>query len=155
MKVAFRHEIEIAASSDVVYLFFDHIAENYTRWHTNHVEFRWVKEHSLIEGAVASVKHRIHGKVYDLQIRFTKVISGRLVAFEWRNSNGSFFAPEDKWLFETIGENCRFVSESELVLRDVPAPSKQVEEAIASFRKHLTEEGENLKFFIETRPMSG
>ncbi len=42
MRATFRHEIEMAASPESVYSFFEHIEENYRAWHPDHVSFRWV-----------------------------------------------------------------------------------------------------------------
>lgn len=149
MRVTLRHEIEIAASPESVYAFFERIAENYTRWHPDHIAFRWVKGEGIAEGAVAYSEQRIHGKVHKLPARFTKVIPARLVEFKWVNPIARFFAPRNVWLFEPTDRGCRFVAESDLRLGWGSSRLKHVQEAIASGRKHLAEEGENLKRLME------
>ena len=149
MKVTLRHETEITASTKTVFFFFEHIAKNYTTWHPDHINFRWITGDSLKAGVVAYVEHRIRGKIHTLDTRFTKLVPNQLIEFEWGNPNGSFYASRDVWLFENTSRGCRFVSECDLVLKDVSSLSKEVEKVLAAIRKHLAEEGENLKRLVE------
>jgi hypothetical protein len=47
MRVALRPEIEIHASPEAVYAFFEDIEENYTKRHPDHIVFHWVAGENL------------------------------------------------------------------------------------------------------------
>jgi uncharacterized protein YndB with AHSA1/START domain len=153
--VTIRHEIEIAASSASVYSFFEHIEENYTKWHPDHVVFRWIKGDGLAEGSVAYSEQRMRGKVHGLPARFTKVVPAKRVEFELTNPIARFFAPRYLWLFEATEGGCRFVAEGDVRLGRISSRLRHVQEALAAGRKHLAEEGENLKRLVEAGATDG
>lgn len=149
MIVTLRHAIEIDASPREVYAFFEHIEENYTRWHPDHIVFRWMKGNTLAEGAEAYSQQRAHGKAHTLSVRFTRVVPTERVEFRWINPLIRFFAPRNVWLFERTDEGCRFIAESDVRLGWIFARLKRTQEGLAAIRRHLKEEGENLKRLVE------
>jgi hypothetical protein len=150
MRVTLKHEIEIAASPKNTYSFFENIGRNYTKWHPDHVSFRWVTGNFLAPGATACFTHRIEGTVHELPAQFTGLIAGQRIEYEWQNASGGFSAPRNVWIFKATDRGCLFVSESELLLENVSSLSKQVEAALTGVQRHLAEEGENLKTIVES-----
>ena len=155
MIVTLRHEIEIAASPESVYSFFEHLPENYTKWHPDHIVFRWIEGDGLAEGSVAYSEQRMRGKVHKLPARFTKVIPAERVEFELTNPIARFFAPRYVWLFESTAGGCRFVAEGDARLGWISARLKHVQGALAAGQKHLAEEGESLKRLVESGEAGG
>jgi len=150
-----RHEIEIAATPASVYAFFENIQENYTKWHPDHIVFRWTRGDGLVEGAVAYSEQRIHGKVHGMPVRFTKVVPAKRVEFELTNPIARFFAPRYLWLFEETEGGCRFVAEGDVRLGGIVSRLRHVQQALAAGRRHLAEEGENLKRLVESGAARG
>ena len=144
-----RHEVRIDASPEAVYAFFENLEANYTRWHPDHIVFRWTKGSGLEEGAVAYSEQRVHGKVHKLSAEFTEVLPGRRVVFRWVNPLARLFAPRNIWIFEPDHGGCRFRAEGEVRLGWISSRLKRTEEALAAGLRHLAEEGENLKRLVE------
>ena len=149
MIVTLRHEIEIDAPPERVYAFFENIEENYTKWHPDHIVFRWTKGAGLEEGAVAYSEQRMHGKVHKLSARFTQVIPNRRVEFRWTNPIARFFAPRNVWIFEPTNGGCRFIAEGDIRLGWISSRMKRVRNALEQGKTHLRQEGENLKRLVE------
>jgi uncharacterized protein YndB with AHSA1/START domain len=149
MNFTFRNEVQIAASPEAVYSFFDHLPENYTSWHPDHLGFRWIAGNCLSAGVIAEVDHILGGKARRLPTKFTAIVPNKRIELEWGDPNGSFFAPHDSWAFEATTGGCRFVSECELVVTGDSSLSKKIDEALAVVRKHLAEEVKNLKRIVE------
>jgi uncharacterized protein YndB with AHSA1/START domain len=148
VRVTLRHEIEIHARPERVYAFFENLERNYTKWHPDHVVFRWVKGGGLEEGATAYAEQRMRGKLHRLPVRFTKVIPNRLIEFEWVNPLARFFAPRNVWIFEATNGGCRFIAECEIRLGWISSRMSHVRRALDRGRTHLREEGENLKRLV-------
>jgi uncharacterized protein YndB with AHSA1/START domain len=149
MNFIFRNEAEITASPEAVYSFLEHLPQNYTSLHPDHLGFRWISGNGISAGALASVDHLLGGKVRTLPTKFTVVVPNKRIEFEWGDPNGSFFAPRDSWTFEATAGGCRFVSECELIISGVSSQSKKIDDALAVIRKHLGEEAQNLKRIME------
>ncbi len=149
MRVTLRHSIDIDAPPEAVYAFFDNLEENYTKWHPDHVVFRWVEGRGIQEGVVAYSEQRMHGKVHKLPARFSKVIPNRRIEFVWVNPLFRFFAPVNIWIFEPIDGGCRFTAESVIRLGWISSRMESMKKKLDDGRKHLAEEGENLKRLVE------
>jgi len=149
MIVTLRHEIEIDASPQRVYAFFEKIEQNYAKWHPDHRVFRWVTDGGLKQGAVAYSEQMMHGKLHKLRARFTKVIPNRIVEFKWVNPIIRFFAPRNVWIFEATDTGCKFIAEGDVRIGWISSRMKRVRIALDQGRAHLKEEGENLKQLVE------
>jgi uncharacterized protein YndB with AHSA1/START domain len=150
MIVSLKHEIQIAASPKTVFSFFENLEQNYTRWHPDHIGFHWVSGNTIEKGTTVCFIHRINGKVHELPAKFTDLSLGHLIEYVWRTSKGNFSAPKNLWRFIDSNGGCLFISESELLFESVSSLSAQLETALTEVRKHLAEEGENLKILVET-----
>jgi uncharacterized protein YndB with AHSA1/START domain len=149
MRVTLSHKIDIDASPESVFAFFMNIEANYTKWHPDHVVFRWVKGNLLEEGAIAYSEQYMHGSLHKLKARFAKVIPNRRVEFLWVNPLLRFFAPRNAWILEPLNGGCRFTAESDIRLGWISSRMNRVKRRLDGGRKHLAEEGENLKHLVE------
>jgi uncharacterized protein YndB with AHSA1/START domain len=150
MILTLSHAVEVNATPEVVYQFFVEIEENYTKWHPDHVVFRWVEGSALKEGAIAYSEQYVHGSLHKMKARFTKVIPKRRIEFSWVNPFQRFFAPRNEWTFEPTSRGCRFSAEHDIRLGWVSSRMGRVKRGLDAVRKHLREEGENLKRLVET-----
>jgi hypothetical protein len=71
------------------------------------------------------------------------------------NPFARFFAPRYLWLFEATEGGCRFVAEGDVRLGSILSRLRHVQQALAAGRKHLAEEGENLKRLVESSVAGG
>lgn len=149
MRVTMSHSIDIDASPEEVFAFFVNIEENYTKWHPNHNEFRWIKGRPMEVGSVAFADQMGRGKSQKLNTRIDRVEPNRRIEFSWTNPFAKFFLPRNAWLFEPINGGCRFTAESDVRLGWISSRMAHVKEGIEEGRKHLKEEGENLKRLVE------
>ena len=55
--------------------------ESYRAWHPDHVNLRWIKGEPLQEGAIVYAEERLHGRLYKLKFRITRVVPNWLIAY--------------------------------------------------------------------------
>ena len=151
MRITLSHTTEINASPETVYAFFVNIEQNYTKWHPDHVVFRWIEGEALEEGATAYSEQYAHGSIHKMKPRFTKVIPNRRVEFSWMNPFHRFFAPRNVWKFESTPGGCRFSAEHDIRLGWISSRMDRVKRGLDAGRQHLKEEGENLKRLVEAQ----
>ena len=154
MRITTRHSIDIDAPPEAVYAFFEGLEENYTKWHPDHISFRWAQENGLEEGAIAYAAQRVHGKIHKTPARFTRVEPNRRIEFVWANPFLRFFAPLNVWIFEPIDGGCRFTAEGVVRLGWISSRMKHVQRVLEEGRRHIAEEGENLKRLVEAGEVS-
>ena len=95
------------------------------------------------------VEERLHGRLHRLRLRATEVVPGEVVRYASRGFAGAFIiAPE--------GDGTRFTAElsfgtrTPIVGRALDAVASFVlRSRLEAFRKHMHEEGENLKRLLE------
>ena len=123
-------------------------------WHPDHVELRWIKGEPLQEGSILYAEEYIHGRLYRLKLRVTKVVPNRVI--EYRSLFPfSILAPGNTFLVEPKGENsCIFTAMVGLRRLGLPRwlPKKlrkNPKYIIAATEQHMKEEGENLKRALE------
>ena len=149
MRITLGHTIDIDAAPEAVYSFFANIEENYTKWHPDHVVFRWIGGNRLEEGATAYSEQYMHGSLHKLKAVFTKVVPNRMIEFRWANPFLRFIAPRNVWIFEPVDGGCRFTAESDIRMGWISSRMERVKRKLDTSRKHLQEEGENLKRLVE------
>jgi len=71
MIVTLRHSVEIDATPESVWVFFDSIENNYTKWHPDHVMFRWVEGKRFEKSAVAYTEQNVHGSLHKMKVKCT------------------------------------------------------------------------------------
>lgn len=143
----FHDEVRIAAPAARIFAFFCEMEENYTRWHPDHQEFRWLTEGGLREGAVSHFVERIGGKVLTKDVVYTRVEPDRYIEFTLRNRLYSFVMPRLSFRILPDGDGCRFVAE--IYIRTGPIGAWLNRHEFAAVRVHMREEAENLKQLME------
>ena len=155
--ITITDSIEIEATPEQV---FDWLVErfkgkdsNQTR-HPDHVDIRWIKGESLQEGSIVYAEEYLHGRLYRLKLRVTKVVPNRVIEYK-SLFPFSILAPGNAFLVEPKGENsCVFIATVGLRRLRLPRlPSrkrrKNGKHRIKAIQQHMKEEGENLKRALE------
>ncbi len=153
--IVLRDEVEIGAPPERAFAFLSRIDLHYTDWHPNHRGAEWVEGQPGEAGAVLAVEEVLHGKLHRLRLRITAVRPGREIryrigpgargAFRFARLNGGVrFAAE-----LTFGWNRPLLSR----LLD-PMLARLLGKRLEALRRHMEEEGRNLKALLERRSVS-
>lgn len=127
--------------------------ESYQAWHPDHVDIRWIKGEPLEEGSILSADEYLHGALHTLKFRIVRIMPNRRI--EYRSLFPlSLLAPGNTFEIESEGEGrCTFTASGSLRLPRwlFENVSKRHRGKIEAVKKHMKEEGENLKKAVEAR----
>jgi hypothetical protein len=146
--------IEIKTTPEKVFNFFFHLVddESYRDWHPDdHVAFRWIKGRPWEEGSVGYAEEYIHGKLHKLKFVITKLIPNRLIEYAPTSWFRRIYFPKNRFTVEPKQGACIFTAQGTIrvgwLIRILA--KKRLERGLSSVRKHMKEEGENLKRILE------
>jgi len=153
--VFLKHSIEIWTTPEKIFEFFSHLAddESYRTWHPqDHVAMRWTKGSPWQEGSVVYAEEYFHGKLHKLTFVVTKVVPNREIEYAPVSRFLRRYVPKMTFSIEPKGAGCVFTATTHYRLALLPRllAKKSVELGLSSVRKHMKEEGENLKKILET-----
>lgn len=146
--------IEIGASADSAFAQLrEYLSdkESYLAWHPEHVELRWIKGEPMREGSILYAEEYLHGRLHKLKFRVTKVVPNRLIAYRPLFPL-SIIATGNVFRFELRGEGrCTFTADGRIrfPLWLFKRMHKEHTGKLAASKKHMQEEGENLKKAVE------
>ena len=150
--ITLKESIEVKASPEKIFewlvqRFKD--KESYQAWHPDHIDIRWVKGGTLEEGSVVYAEEYLHGELHKLKFVITKVVPNKEI--EYRPLFPlSLFVPRNTFLIEPKGENsCVFTATGRW--RAGPLFEKLGKNRIDATKRHMKEEGENLKKAVEKK----
>ena len=132
---------------EAVFAFFDNMAENYRRWHPDHVLFRWEGAGGLREGVRFDFEERISGKLLKKRVRFTRIVPGRLIEFALTNPLFRLVLPSIAFAIEPAEGGVRVTQT--IRIRTGPVGAWLNRREFAAVQQHMNEEGENLKRILE------
>lgn len=143
-----QDSVDIDAAPDQIWEWLNHLAERYTDWHPDHVSARWRRGRPNAVGSVFEAVEILAGHRERLRFEVTAVEPPRRFAYRLRGPislmlpRGEFaIAPEDGGSRFTATIDVRFGA----VVETIFGPRA------AALRRHMREEGENLKCIIEGR----
>ena len=154
--IVLTDSIEIHTTPENVFGFFLRIVDDasYRAWHPeDHVAFRWVKGKPWQEGSVAYAEEYIHGKLHKFKFLIKKVVANRQIELVPLSRFLRIYFPRNTLLIEPRDGSCVFTASGVLRvgrLAKLLARNK-LEQGLSSVRKHMKEEGENLKRILEKR----
>jgi hypothetical protein len=148
--------IEIKVPPEKVFDFLVHIVddESYRTWHPDdHVAFLWIKGQPWTEGSAASAEEYIHGKLHRLKFLVTRVVPNREIEFVPLSRLLRIYAPGNTFTIEPKGDGCVFTAAGSLRIGRIAKvfAKDRIERALSSVKKHMKEEGENLKRILESQ----
>jgi uncharacterized protein YndB with AHSA1/START domain len=149
-----KDSIEIKTTPEKVFDFLVHLVddESYRAWHPeDHVTLRWIKGEPGKEGSVLYAEEYIHGKLHKLKFLITKVVPNREIEYTPLSRFLRIYFPKNTFTIEPKGDSCVFTATAQLrVGRIVKALAKnKLEYGLSCVKKHMKEEGENLKRILE------
>lgn len=158
--VIIKDSIEIDATPEKAYEFFMNLRddESYKAWHPeDHVAFQWIKGNPWEEGSVVNADEYIHGKLHKLKFIVTKLVPNKEIEYVPVSRVLRFYMPMNRFEIEPTEKGCVFTAEGHLRVGKLAKifAKKKLEEGLAAVRKHMKEEGENLKRILETGSVSG
>ena len=148
--------IEIHTTPEEIFGFFLQIVDDasYRAWHPeDHVAFRWIKGQPWQEKSVAYAEEYIHGKLHKFKFLIRQVVANRQIELVPLSRLLRIYFPRNTLLIEPRDGSCVFTASGVLRVGRVAkllAKSK-LEQGLSSVRKHMKEEGENLKRILEKR----
>jgi hypothetical protein len=152
--IILRDSIEIQTRPEKVFNFLIHLVddESYRIWHPeDHVALRWIKGNPWEEGSVARAEEYIHGKLHKLRFKITKVVPNKKIEYVPVSRFLRRFFPKNEFVIEQKGESCLFIASGTYRVGWLAKTffNKAVDRALSSVKKHMKEEGENLKNILE------
>lgn len=144
----FQHTISIHSTPENIFRFFEDMEENYTLWHPQHICFRWEKCDGLKEGNISYFEEKIGDERFKTKVIYTRVIPGRYIEFVPVNRLMRIFLRKMTFRIEPDSSQCIFTAK--VILKWVgPIAKKLNEKKFELIRRHMKEEGENLKTMLE------
>ena len=141
--------IEIKAPPERIFSFLTDLKDDasYKAWHPDHVVMRWIKGEPFQEGSVVYFEEYLHGKIYKGKFIITKVVPSRLIEYKPPFPLSVFF-PKGKFIIEPTDEgSCIFTATG--IMRIGPLGKRLSRKQIEGVKRHMKEEGENLKAILE------
>ena len=153
--VALKHSIEIRTTPEKIFEFFYSLVDDasYRAWHPDdHVALRWTKGSPWQEDSVIYAEEYIDGELHKLTFIVTRVVPNREIEYAPVSRFMRRYTPKYTFSVEPKDASCVFTAAVHvrvpLLLRLLA--KKKVERGLSSARKHMKEEGENLKKILET-----
>ncbi len=152
--VTLTDSIEIKTTPERIFAFLTSIVddETYRAWHEgDHVSFRWVEGKPWAEGSVLCAEEYLHGKLHKLRFRVTKIVPNKRIEYTPVSRLLRTFFPKNEFTIVQRGEPCLFVASVTFRVGWIGKTffGRAIQEGLASVKKHMREEGENLKRALE------
>jgi len=123
--------------------------EAYQAWHPDHVDVRWIKGGLLQEGSIIYAEEYLHGELHKLKLLITKIVPNEVIKYRALFPL-SIFNPSNAFLFQPKGNNsCIFTAT--VSYRGGLLIKKLARNEIEAIKRHMKEEGENLKDILERK----
>lgn len=152
--VTLTDSIEIKTAPERIFEFFAGIVddESYKAWHeADHLGFQWLKGEPWREGSVMRADEYLHGKLHRLKFKVTQVEPGRRIEYAPTSRLMRIFCPRNEFIMEPKGDRCLFTATVTVRIGRIGKVffKKAIDGGLASVRRHMREEGENLKRILE------
>ena len=153
--VVIKDSIEVETTAEKVFDFLIGIVddESYRAWHKeDHVSFRWLKGNPWTEGSVLYAEEYIHGKLHKFKFKITTIIPNKRIEYTPTSRFIRKFFPKNEFIVEQKGDICIFTASGTYRVGKLGKIffKKAIENGLSSVRKHMREEGENLKIILES-----
>ena len=144
-------ETEIKTTPEKIWEFFYKMEDNYKIWHPEcHHYWHWTKGRPFEKGSRIVSEETIGGHKSKIKATVLVSVKNKEIALKpvWPLS---FMCPKLEWNFQTSGENTLFVARTHYKFGRLFLLFKKatVYQIIFLTKKHMDEEGENLKSLLE------
>ncbi len=152
--VILTDSIEIKTTPENIFDFLTSIVDDqsYRAWHIDdHVSFRFLKGKNWAEGSVIYAEEFIHGKLHKLKFKITRIVPNKRIEYTPVSPFLRRYFPKNEFIIEQKEESCLFIASGTYRLGWITKTffKKAIKAALNSVKKHMKEEGENLKRILE------
>lgn len=154
--ITLSDSIEVEATTEEVFEWLvKHMSntEFYKAWHPDHVGLRWIRGEPVKEGSIVCADEYLHGVLHRLKFRIVKIVPNRRI--EYRSLFPlSLLSPGNSFVIEPMdNDRCIFTACGSLRLPRwlFEKLGKSHKGKIEATKRHMKEEGENLKRALETK----
>ena len=146
--------IEIKTTPEKIFNFLTSLVddESYRAWHKeDHVTLRWLKGFPYQEGSIVYAEEYIHGKLHKLKFIITKVVPNKRIEYAPTSKILRIYFPKNEFVIEQKGDSCLFIASVTYRIGWIAKTffKKALNKGLSSVKKHMKEEGENLKVILE------
>ncbi len=156
-QLVLKDSIEIKTTPEKIWEFFTNLEQNYRTWHPeDHIIFQWTKGKPMEVGSNFYAEEFVLGKTKKIKGTISEVVPYRKIVFKY-SFPLSLVSPGFEWHIEPKGSSSVFTAISsiraERIMRILVKYSeyKGMETLIEVGKKHVKEEGENLKKILEKK----
>ena len=157
--VTLTDSIEIKTTPEKIFDFFANLVddESYRAWHPDdHVALRWIEGKPWEEGSVVYTEEYIHKKLHKLKFVVTKVVPNEEIEYVPVSRFLRRYFPKNTFTIEQKEDTCVFTATGTYrvgwLVRTFA--KNRLERGLSSVRKHMKEEGKNLKRMLEAEGSS-
>jgi hypothetical protein len=152
--VILTDSIKIETTPEKLFNFLTSIADDqsYKALHKDdHVSFRFLKGQDWAEGSVIYAEEYIHGKLHKLKFRITEIVPNKKIEYVPVSPFLRRYFPKNEFIIEQKEGSCLFIASGTYRLGWIAKTffKKAVKDGLNSVKKHMKEEGENLKRILE------
>jgi polyketide cyclase/dehydrase/lipid transport protein len=146
--------IEINTTPERVFHFLTSIVDSkgYQAWHKDdHVTFRIVKGKPWSVGSMMYAEEYIHGKLHKLKFIITKVVPNQKIEYAPASWLLRKYFPKNEFSIEPRENGCLFIASGTYRIGWIGKKlfKKKLDKGLMSIKKHMQEEGQNLKQILE------
>ena len=146
-----KDSIEIETTPERIWDFFVNLDKNYKSWHPeDHILFKWTKGKPMELGSQWYAEEVLGGKIFKIKGFICEVIPNRKSVSKY-SFPLSLVVPKVETLIEPKGSSSVFTAISYLRAGNLfyKLSKKHMEKHVDIHKKHVREEGENLKAILE------
>jgi hypothetical protein len=152
--VILTDSVKIKTKPQKIFAFLTSIVDDdsYRAWHKeDHVSFRWLKGKPWAKGSIIYAEEYIHGKLHKLKFKITEIVPNKKIQYTPVSRFIRFFFPKNEFLIEQKADCCLFIASGTYRLGWIGKTffGKAIENSLLSVKKHMKEEGQNLKRILE------
>ena len=146
-----KDSIDIKTTPEKIWEFFINLEKNYKSWHPeDHILFKWTKGKPMELGSQWYAEEVLGGKIFKIKGFICEVVPNRKSVSKY-SFPLSLVAPKVETLIEPKGSSSVFTAISYLRAGNLfyKLSKKVMERRVGIHKKHVREEGENLKAILE------
>jgi len=137
----------IRTTPDRIFGFFAAMETIYTAWHPDHLLFRWLDPPAIAPGVRFYFEERIGGELLKKEVAFTRIEPGTLIEFAPTMRLFRLLLPRITFHIRPAQDG--FAVTQEIHLRIGPIAAWLNRRMLEAVRRHMREEGENMKRLLE------
>ncbi|NPD89631.1 MAG: SRPBCC family protein [Asgard group archaeon] len=139
--------IEIKATPERIYSFFENWTKNYKIWHPDHGEAKWIKGNLSEVDSILYIEEYLHGELHKMKFRLTYVDPPNKFDYKILFPM-SLIIPKGSFIIDKK-DDTKSTFRAIMYFRLGKILKKVTRKKYEELRKHMKEEGVNLKKILE------